>query len=86
MLPSPCVGGESRRSRARATGKCWGTWKAKKGVSPGSLEGMGRRRSQVKGPLAELPSKRRALPVGVVFGSFKRTRKAREATTAEAAL
>jgi hypothetical protein len=86
MLPSPCVGGESRRSRARATGKCWGTWKAKKGVSHGSLEGMGRRRSHVKGPLAVLPSRRRARPVGVVTGSFRRARKARDATTAEAAL
>ena len=81
-LPSPCVGGESRRSRARATGKCWGTWKAKKGVSQGSLEGMGRRRSHVKGPLAALPSRRRAQPVAVVTGSFKRARKARDATTA----
>jgi hypothetical protein len=47
----------ARRSRARATGKCWGHWKAKNGVSHGSLEGMGRRRSHVKGPLAALPVK-----------------------------
>ena len=56
-------------------------------VAPwGSLEGMGRRRSHVKGPLAALPSRRRARPVGVVAGSFRRARKARDATTAEAAL
>jgi hypothetical protein len=86
MLPSPCVGGKRSRSRARAIGKCWGTWKAKNGVGRASVEGMGRRRSHMEGPLGMLPSRRRARPVGVVVGSFKRVRKAREATTAEAAL
>ena len=86
MLPSPCVGGVRRRSRARATGKCRGFWKAKRGVSQASLEGMVSRRSHAKGPWAALPSRRRARPVAVVAGSFKRARKARDATTAEAAL
>jgi hypothetical protein len=67
MLPSPCVGGKRRRSRARVTGKSWGIWKAKKEVFRGSLEGMGRRRSHVKGPLGALPSRRRARPVGVAI-------------------
>ena len=85
ILPSPCVGGERRRSRARVTGKCWGIWKAKKGVWRESLEGRGRRRSHVKGPLGALPSSRRAFPVDVVVWWFKRAKKARDATTAVAA-
>ena len=39
MLPSPCVGGVRRRSRARATGKCWGFW-----IGFGRRRGVCRRR------------------------------------------
>ena len=67
-----------------------GSWKAKKGVSQGSPEGTGRRRSQVKGPLALLsrsrlfaiPARRTTTgPVETHRGGRRRSRPAPRALT-----
>ena len=88
--PRGTVAGLSRPSSRREWSS--GKWelvgrRSRFGVRPTSRKGQQqRRRSHVKGPLAALPSRRRARPVAVVAGSFKRARKARDATTAETAL
>ena len=79
------TGGRTRRSMARATENSEASVKAKRGgaVGEGEGEGTGMRRQKEKGPRAMLPSRRRAQPAGRL-ASYK-ARKARDATTAEAA-
>ena len=83
----PLRGRSEEEIKGEGNWEVTGVLEGEEGCVAGVAGGDGEAPEPREGTLwAALPSRRRARPVAVVAGSFKRARKARDATTAEAAL